>query len=203
MNSDELTKARNTFKQTIQTYGQINHVLWLQIEPHLSIKTLGKNASLVAFGDTPTMIYFVIRGIFRSYFLDEEGKTYTKNLFFTGNLMGSMPALIGQRPSALQIEALTDAQVLSIPFTIIKTLMRRDPALQAIYIAYLEEHWVIEQEEIERSLVMEDADIRYQRLLAKEPLIDQLIPGYLIADHLGITPTQFSRIRKKLKSQHM
>ena len=203
MNSKKSLEAIKFFKQSLEKYGEIDPKLWLQIEALLTIRKIDKNMSLVAFDETPKMIYFVISGVFRSYFLDQRGKTYTKNLFFTENLMGSMPALINTRPSALQIEALCDAKVLCIPFARLKELMQNDLALQSLYIAYLEKHWIVEQEEIERSLVMEDADIRYKRLLNEEPHIDQLVPDYIIADHLGISPTQLSRIRKKLKSLHM
>lgn len=203
MNSKKSLEAIKFFKQSLEKYGEIDPKLWLQIEALLTIRKIDKNMSLVAFDETPKMIYFVISGVFRSYFLDQRGKTYTKNLFFTENLMGSMPALINTRPSALQIEALCDSKVLCISFARLKELMQKDLALQSLYIAYLEKHWIVEQEEIERSLVMEDADVRYKRLLDEEPHIDQLVPDYIIADHLGISPTQLSRIRKKLKSLHM
>jgi CRP-like cAMP-binding protein len=191
------------FKQSLEKYGEIDPRLWLQIESLLTIKKIDKNTPLVAFGETPKMIYFVVSGVFRSYFLDQRGKTYTKNLFFTENLMGSMPALINTCSSALQIEALCDAKVICIPFARLKELMQKDLALQSLYITYLEKHWVVEQEEVERSLVMESADVRYKRFLNEEPHIDQLVPDYIIADHLGISPTQLSRIRRKLKSLHM
>ena len=195
--------AITQFKQTIEIFGALAPATWSQIEPHLNLHSLKKGETLLRFDEIPSAIYFIVEGIFRSYFLDEQGKTYTKNLFFQNELMGSMPALIRHRPTTLEIEALTDATLIALPFDLLKELMGSDPTLQSIYIAYLEEHWVVEQEEIERSLVMEDAMIRYLKLLEKEPDLGRLIPSYHIANHLGITPTQLSRIRKKLKSQPM
>jgi DNA-binding MarR family transcriptional regulator len=56
-------------------------------------------------------------------------------------------------------------------------------------------------------LVMENATTRYLKFLANHPNIDNRIPLQYIASHLGITPTQLSRIRKDLKknstTQHM
>ena len=74
--------------------------------------------------------------------------------------------------------------------------------LKNFYIAYLENNWVIEKEKREVSLVMENATDRYLKLLSKYSNIDQRIQQLHLASHLGITPTQLSRIRKDLKKKH-
>lgn len=58
---------------------------------------------------------------------------------------------------------------------------------------------MIDKEQREISLVMENATERYLTLLKKHPNIDHRIPQLHIAAHLGITPTQLSRIKKSLK----
>jgi CRP-like cAMP-binding protein len=188
-----------SFQENLKKYGSPELVTWPTIEPYMVFRSIKKGETLLDFNDIPAAIHFAIEGIFRSYFQDEDGKTYSKNLFFPGDLIGSMPALILHRPSLLAIETLTKAKIIDIPFQLLKDAMESDPHLKNIYISYLEYHWIIEQEEIERSLVMNDALTRYKRLLEQEPHIEELIPHYHIADHLGITPTQLSRIRKKLQ----
>ena len=49
---------------------------------------------------------------------------------------------------------------------------------------------------------MDNATERYLELLSKHPKIDQRIQQLQLASHLGITPTQLSRIRKELKKKH-
>ena len=46
---------------------------------------------------------------------------------------------------------------------------------------------------------MENATERYLKLLSKYPDISERIALHHIASHLGITPTQLSRIRKALE----
>ncbi|MDH6310542.1 hypothetical protein M2451_003368 [Dysgonomonas sp. PFB1-18] len=46
---------------------------------------------------------------------------------------------------------------------------------------------------------MEDSLIRYEELLKLHPDIEKNVPLQHIASHLGITPTQLSRIRKNKK----
>ena len=71
--------------------------------------------------------------------------------------------------------------------------------LKDFYIAYLEQNWVIEKECIEVALILEDATQRYLKYLEKYPNIEKRVAQHHIASHLGITPTQLSRIRKNLK----
>lgn len=50
-------------------------------------------------------------------------------------------------------------------------------------------------------LVQEDAAQRYRRFLRRSPTLAERLPQYHIASHMGITPTQLSRIRKKNSEQ--
>ena len=52
-------------------------------------------------------------------------------------------------------------------------------------------------------LIIDDATTRYENFIKNNPNIENRIAQHHIANHLGITPTQLSRIRKKIKSQHM
>jgi hypothetical protein len=46
--------------------------------------------------------------------------------------------------------------------------------------------------------VQEDASQRYVRFIQDYPFLVERLPQHHIASHLGITPTQLSRIRKKI-----
>jgi ribosomal protein L10 len=54
---------------------------------------------------------------------------------------------------------------------------------------------------------LKEAKERYLDFITLHPNIEDRIPLQFIASHLGITPTQLSRIRKKIKekssNQHM
>ncbi|MOA17990.1 hypothetical protein D3C78_1382750 [compost metagenome] len=63
------------------------------------------------------------------------------------------------------------------------------------------ENYFVDKEEKEIEIVLLDADKRYELFQQKFPDLEQLIPQYHIASYLGITPTQLSRIRRKLVSK--
>ena len=55
----------------------------------------------------------------------------------------------------------------------------------------------------EVALVQEDAASRYARFVQEAPALAKRLPLFHIASHLGVTPTQLSRVRKKAGSQPM
>lgn len=163
------------------------------------IRTLSKNEFLLRVGSTAKEVYILKRGAIIAYFLDTEGNTYNKNIFLEGNLVGSTVSYLTKTPSRFALEAIEDCEIISFNYARYRQLIDESVDFKNFYIAYLEKNWVIEKEKREIDIVMTDATARYQELLADHPGLDKRIPLVHIASHLGITPTQLSRIRKKIQ----
>jgi len=101
--------------------------------------------------------------------------------------------------SNFTLETLEETILINLNYKKYRQLIELNIDLKNFYIAYLENNWIIEKEQREVSLVMENATERYLKLLEKHPNIDQRIQKLHLASHLGITPTQLSRIRKNIK----
>jgi len=192
------TKYIQALKQQINLYSQISEESWKKIENICTFKEVKKSESLLYLGDKSHEIYFICKGLLRAYFSDEDGNIYNKNLFLENSFAGSKVSLLLDTPSEFCIEALEDTTVLVIPYKPYRALIEKNNDLKDFYIAYLEKNWVIEKERLEVSLVLEDATQRYLSLLQQHPNIEKRVPQHHIASHLGITPTQLSRIRKNL-----
>ncbi|WP_223683205.1 Crp/Fnr family transcriptional regulator [Flavobacterium hibisci] len=104
-----------------------------------------------------------------------------------------------QTPSNFTIEALEDCVIINIDYKKYMKLINENEDLKNFYIAHLEKNWIIEKEQREVALVMQNATERYVQLLEKHTDIADRIPLLHIASHLGITPTQLSRIRKSVE----
>jgi len=170
--------------------GEIRDVLFEKVS---------KQECLCRFGDISEDLYFVVDGLLRAYILDEEGHEYNKNFFIENTFAGSMVSLLTKEPSYFEIEALEDSMVIAIDYEKFRALLLEAEDLKLFQIYYLEQNWLIEKESREIALVQQNADERYRTFLEKYPNLENRIPQYLIASHLGITPTQLSRIRKNLK----
>lgn len=192
-------KYINDLKVKFNNYSPISEESWQLIENNIEINSIKKGELLLRNGQIAKEIYFVAKGALRAFITDTEGNIYNKNIFLEGDLAGSTASLIQQTPSDFSIEALEDSIVININYKKYRELIFQNDDLKNFYIAYLEKNWVIEKEQREISIVMENATERYLDLLAKHPDIAERIALLHIASHLGITPTQLSRIRKTLE----
>ncbi len=191
-------------KTYLSSYSNITLSSFELIKDLVKFQQVSKNEVLINEGDIARNTYFLCAGAVRAYSSDKEGHTYNKNIFLAGKMVGSFVSALLQKPSSFTLEALDDSILLSINFSKFKQLIHEKDDLKNYYIAYLEKEWVVEKEPREVSLVMESASVRYQKFMQQHPDIDQKISLHHIASHLGITPTQLSRIRKDLKqNQHM
>ncbi|MEG1238817.1 MAG: Crp/Fnr family transcriptional regulator, partial [Flavobacterium sp.] len=150
-------------------------------------------------GEIAKNLHFIAKGILRAFITDRQGNFYNKNLFMENSFAGSKVSLMLQSPSDFTIEALEDSIIINLNYKKYILLINENEDLKNFYIAHLEKNWIIDKEQREVALVMQNATERYVNLLKKHPSIAERVPLLHIASHLGITPTQLSRIRKTLE----
>ncbi|PKB44494.1 CRP-like cAMP-binding protein [Cellulophaga sp. RHA19] len=184
-----------------ESYNQITEESWNLIKSIVTFKELQKDDVLLENGQIAKNIYFVCKGALRAYVTDYNGNLYSKNIFLETDFAGSTVSFLLNKPSSFTIEAIENTTLISINYKKYRHFIDTNSDLKNMYIAYLENNWVVEKEEREVSLVMENATKRYLDLLLKHPNIQERIKQSYLASHLGITPTQLSRIRKDLKNK--
>jgi len=201
--SDNLKKdiALDSLKSSIDSYSQLSTETWNALLKTCKWVNIPSNSTIYKSGEIPETFAYVYTGIIRAFTCDEEGNEYNKRFFSEGSFPGAMTALLLTTPSTFTIQALEDCQLILINHKEYRELLNDSLDLQRYHIKYLEKHWLINQEKREVSLILESATQRYQHFLTLNPNLDKRIPLFHIASHLGITPTQLSRIRKKLKNQ--
>ncbi|MCW9047507.1 MAG: Crp/Fnr family transcriptional regulator [Gammaproteobacteria bacterium] len=191
-------EAFMALKKVMESYSPISDETWKKLEAICTFKSIKKNCNLYNSGEVPETFSFVCSGLFRAFTIDNNGTEYNKIFFDEGKFPGSMTALLTSTPSQLTIESLEPSSVVLINFKDYRRLLLKTPDLMLFHIFYLERNWLLAKDAREIEIVQEDAFQRYSRFLQEYPLICARIAQYHIASHLGITPTQLSRIRKKI-----
>ncbi|RKR12485.1 CRP-like cAMP-binding protein [Maribacter vaceletii] len=196
-----MTKEKyiSELKSKFENYIVISEESWSLIESIITFQELEKDEVLLRNGQIAKSVHFVCKGALRAYVTDFDGNIYNKNIFLETDFAGSTVSYLLKTPSNFTLEALEKTSLINLNYEKYRQFIEENIDLKNFYIAYLEKNWIIEKEEREVSLVMENATDRYIKLLQKHPTIDQRIQKLHIASHLGITPTQLSRIRKNLK----
>lgn len=198
MSNTEEKKSFAALRKVLESYSPISGDTWSALKDLCGFKTVEKHRMLYLSGEVPTSFSFVHNGLFRAFITDENGKEYNKIFFDEGTFPGTMAALLSSTPSQFTIEALEPSSILEIDFRGYRTLLLEKEDLKLFQIHYLEKNWLIAKEAREVAIVQENGTQRYRRFLQEYPFLKRRLPQYHIASHLGITPTQLSRIRKKI-----
>jgi len=167
-------------------------------ESILKKKTFKRNEFFVTEGRVPKTVAFVSKGLFSQYYTSDKGDIIIKRFFPEGYFVASISALLTKSPSNFTIKALEPAIVLEYDFNLFKQLTEKYSDIAALYIRYMELHWIIEKEPLEISLRHDSAASRYKDFLKQFPTLEPRLRQHEIASYLGVTPTQLSRIRAGL-----
>ncbi|ANW95146.1 hypothetical protein AXE80_02080 [Wenyingzhuangia fucanilytica] len=165
------------------------------------VKSYKSGEHLCEIGNVNNKLFFVIEGITRTYMkTSSDSREINKSIAAPGQLAGSLKSAIQKSPALIACQALTDAVVMEISVDDLATLRKIYPEFgEFMYKTVEREYTQLEESLID--LLSKNATERYLILRKNIKNIDQLIPQFHIASHLGITPIQLSRIRKKLLKQ--
>lgn len=186
------------FYEALNRYAPISNDEFQLFKPYLKLRVAQKGAMLQDNYTPAHAIYFICKGLLRTYYLHEQSTIYTKNLFMENYFSASVVSLLTGENSYLCIQALEPSILIEIDYKGYRHLIDTNEAFKNFYISYVEKNWIIEKEQNEISLIIDNATTRYQNFLEKFPDIEKRVSQHHIATHLGITPTQLSRIRKSL-----
>jgi CRP-like cAMP-binding protein len=156
-----------------------------------------KNECFIEAGEIPDKFGLVITGLFRYFYIDSNGKEYTKYFALENDLLISYSAILLRETSNFYIEALENSEILIASFKKFNDLTEDNLTWQKIARRLIERQY-IKKEKREYQFLFDDAETRYQHFLEEYPGLIDRVKHYHIASYLGITPVALSRIRKKI-----
>lgn len=170
---------------------------WNTVKMLFTETTLKKGAFFIKEGDYAKRIGFLNNGIVRAFYKNIDGAIYNKHFFTPQNLIGGYASLVTKQQNKINLQALTDCELLTASYEELIDVYDYHQDFER-FGRKLAESFFVHKEQREVEIVTLDADERYRIFQNQFPMLEQLIPQYHIASYLGITPTQLSRIRKKL-----
>lgn len=163
----------------------------------LSEITLKKNDVLIRIGDKNSYIFFVVSGILRDYYIDDDGNDVTRFFTCEGGICGG-ESLISNEPSAVCTEALENCILLRCLVSDFKKIIVSCSEATKAYIWLLESS-LAHKIHRENSFLIKSAAERYIDFKRENLDIEKRVNQKYIASYLGITPVSLSRIRRALK----
>lgn len=188
----------------IQTFfnslSPVSNESWDQFSALFTPKILKKGDYFITSGQTAKEIGFLETGVVRAFYRNNEATEYNKHFFVNPCFIGGYSSLITGTPNQINQQALTECKILTAKYADIQSLYKTCPDIERAA-RILAELFFVQKEQREIEIVLLDADKRYEIFQKDFPQLEQQIPQYHIASYLGITPTQLSRIRKKLSGR--
>ncbi|MEW4372314.1 Crp/Fnr family transcriptional regulator [Paenibacillus kandeliae] len=166
---------------------------WTPFIQGTTIRQIRAGQQLIAAGESVKAAYFCVSGLFRLYYILEDGREYNVGFTLEGDYATSYAAMIQRTPSAYTIEALEDSVVIEMDHGLLEQLMAEHHSWER-FVRLAVERLYIRKEERERELLYLSAAERYQACLHKYPGLEQRIPQYHIASYIGISPVSLSRM---------
>jgi CRP-like cAMP-binding protein len=159
-------------------------------------KKLRKRQYFLQEGDICKYQAFVVKGLLRSYNVDEKGSEHILQFASEGWWMADLSSYLTNEPSLMNIDALEDTELLLLTKPSWEQAMTKIPVLEHYFRIIIQNHLVATQKRLLQSL-SETAEEKYNRFLNTYPECVQRVPQHMIASYLGVTRETLSRIRKQ------
>lgn len=160
--------------------------------------TAKRKEIITAAGEKEKHLYFVLEGVQRVYYFDEQNREATLVFSYPPSFGGVLDSLMLQTPSRYFYEMLTPSVFLKATNTELFELMNARPAIASMVREGITQAL---SGVLERLVELQcfSSEEKYKKLLQRSPHILQLVPHKYLANYLGIDPTNFSKLINKVK----
>ena len=190
-------------RQELLKYGPVPDAEWQEINrvPFELIR-FNKGQHFVKIGDIPDKMGFIWSGLFRVFYLTEQGDERILVFRAENRFLAAFSAFLESIPSWYGIQALEPSLLLCMHLDDYKRAVADHPWLSLISRKYVEAIF-LEKEKREREFLSENAETRYLTFRQNYPDIESRVPQHQVASYLGITPVALSRTRKALRKKSL
>jgi len=180
-------------RQHIEAITPLSDEEFEYIKPFFTLKKVRKNQFLIHEEDEVKHEYLVLSGIFKVFYVDEQGKEYIMQFATENWWMSDYPAFFTQQKAGMFIECLADGEVLYSTLQAREKLASEMHTMEHFYRAKLTNGYVALQKRI-KLLLSSTPQQRYEEFSTLYPDLFQQIPKKLIAEYLGVSRETLSRL---------
>lgn len=163
------------------------------IKSFFTLKRVRKHQYLVQEGDQVQLEYLILTGIFRVFYLDQEGKEHIIQFAGENWWMADYQAFFNQQKATLHITCMEDGELLCLSLDGREKLAASLHKMEHFFRTKLTRGYVAQQRRI-RSLLSSTPQQRYEEFCQLYPLMLQKIPKKYIAEYLGVSRETLSRL---------
>lgn len=160
--------------------------------------TINKGETLHKAGDICNHIYFITKGAIRGFVKDGNKEKITW-ISVENEMVTSIYSYYMQKPSAENMDAVEDCQILSMTHEKLQQLYELEPSTNILVRRILEKYYA-DAEMRAITTRLSNADTKYEFFLNTYSHLANRIPLIYIASFLGISSETLSRVRAKKRT---
>lgn len=194
---EEKSGLFSLLKQTLSSYVLFGPRDLVQLFSIVDFKIFRKGEHIVRAGDYNYNVLLVLRGLLRSYTVDEGGEERTILFVPEGKNAGSSQTILRDLPSAEGIVALENSCLAMVDLRKFDQLARSRPALLYYQNRVLKELLASTIDHCWLHVLLKP-EKRYLEFCRRFPKLEQRVTQRDLASYLGLTPTSLSRVRARI-----
>lgn len=186
-------KAEEILKQHIAKTVSLTDEQFDYFFSHFKYQSFRKGQVILSEGDKVESEYFVLSGCLKAFFINDEVKMYILQFSMPTWWTSDYSALYNNARATINIDCITDAEVLSISNSDREKLCRELHQAEHFFRWRTNKGYVAVQKRL-LSLMNNDTRKRYEELLGMYPELYNTVPKHLIAAYLGVSRETLSRL---------
>lgn len=176
---------------------QVSEEEFEQLAPLINIRHFEKEALLLQPGMVCEHIFFVEKGLLRTYTIAKNGKEHILQFAPETWFIGDRGSYYFNMPSEFFIQAIEPSTVILLSNDFFEKANTISPAFRFNNQKAMQNHIMHQQQRI-NLLLGATAEERYLDFIRMYPNLTLRVPQWMMASYLGITPESLSRVRKEL-----
>lgn len=168
-----------------------------QFASKLTFEELNRKDFFLEFGKMQNDIGFIVSGLVRSFFVDNDGNEITVGFYSEGDYVTHYPAFITRQPSKYSIQCLEPTSMVCLSYENIQWIYEHLPSFDRYGRLVAEEILKRQQARIE-SFIFQTAEERYLDFTKDHSRLFNRISISHLCSFLGIERQTLTRIRQKL-----
>ncbi|WP_456438346.1 Crp/Fnr family transcriptional regulator [Psychroserpens sp.] len=171
---------------------------WEFFTSKLQRRIIQKKEVFLKLNDIENHISFIESGVVRLFIPKEDPeKEITFGFSFKDQFVSAYDSFLTQKPSAYQLQALTETTILSMTYNDLQDVYKTTQIGNLVGRLTAERLFLIKSKR-EQNLLNLTAEERYLKLFKERPELLKIIPLKYISSYIGVTAQALSRIRKRL-----
>jgi CRP-like cAMP-binding protein len=186
-------EAKEILKAHIAKMADLTEEQFDYIFSHFKRLNFKKGQAIIIQGDPVDCEYFVISGCLKSFFINDDLKMFILQFAMPTWWASDYNALYSQTKATINVDCITDAEVLSITNSDREKLCNEIHSIEHFFRWRTNKGYVAAQKRL-LSFMNNDAKHRYEELLKLYPQLYNIVPKSLIAAYLGVSRETLSRL---------